>query len=136
MIEFMNILGLFGFIMVIIIVVYTYKKYNKKYKFIPNNEYPSSSKKGELLLFHVSWCPYSKDTLTKWTAYKTEYLNTQTDGNISFDEIDCDENPALAQSYNIDEYPTIIMIVNNKKYIYDAKFSRESFNQFIKTVLK
>ena len=37
MIEFMNILGLFGFIMVIIIVVYTYKKYNKKYKFIPNN---------------------------------------------------------------------------------------------------
>ena len=39
---------------------------------------------------------------------------------LSFVEIDCDDNPSLADKYNIDSYPTIILLKDDQKYIFDA----------------
>ena len=101
----------------------------------PNNEYIKSDKQGKLMLFYAAWCPYSKTTLKQWYAYKTQY-STSGEYSISFNEIDCDENPDLADKYTIDEYPTIILVVDEKKYIYDAQMNDETLTQFINTIMK
>ena len=132
----MNKLLLLGiFIIFIIVSVIVYQKYIKKMAYNPNNEYIKSDKKGQLMLFYAAWCPYSKTTLKQWYAYKEKY-STSGDYSISFSEIDCDENTNLADKYNIDEYPTIILLVDDKKYIYDAQMNDATLTHFINTIMK
>jgi len=132
----MNILILVGvFIIFVIISVVVYKNYLKKIDYNPNNEYVKSNKKGQLMLFYAAWCPHSKTTLNQWYVYKENYSKTG-DYSISFNEIDCDENTNLADKYSIDEYPTIILIVDEIKYIYDAQMNDETLTQFIDTIMK
>jgi len=132
----MNILILVGvFIIFVIISVVVYKNYLKKIDYNPNNEYIKSDKKGQLMLFYAAWCPHSKTTLKQWYAYKENYSKTG-EYSISFNEIDCDENTNLADKYSIDEYPTIILLVDDKKYIYDAQMNDETLTQFINTIMK
>jgi thioredoxin-like negative regulator of GroEL len=130
----MNVLLWTGlFIIFIIISVIVYKTYMKKIIYNPNNEFIKNNKKGELMLFYAAWCPYSQTTLKQWYTYKEKY-----DGeySIAFVEIDCDENTNLADSYNIDSYPTIILLVDGKKYIYDAQMNDATLTQFINTIMK
>jgi len=132
----MNILLLLGLLIIFIIILSVlYKKYIQKMDNNPNNEYVKSDKQGKLMLFYASWCPYSKTTLKQWYSYKETYAKTGT-YSIMFNEIDCDENTSLADRYNIDEYPTIILLVDDKKYIYDAKMNDATLTQFINTIMK
>lgn len=132
----MNILLLLGvFIIFIIISVFVYKNYLKKIDYNPNNEFIKSDKKGQLMLFYAAWCPHSKTTLNQWYVYKEKYAKTGK-YSMSFNEIDCDENTNLADKYNIDEYPTIILLVDDKKYIYDAQMNDATLTQFINTIMK
>ena len=121
------------FVIFIIIAYFVYKGYMKKIAYNPNSEYKQNSNLGELMLFYVDWCPYSQTTLKQWYTYKEKY-----DGpyNISFVEIDCDKNTNLADNYNIDSYPTIILLLNGKKYIFDAQMSDEVLTEFINTIMK
>jgi thioredoxin-like negative regulator of GroEL len=132
----MNILLLLGLLIIFIIIsVFVYKKYTKKMLYNPNNEYINNDKKGQLMLFYAAWCPHSKTTLKQWYAYKEKYSGT-SDYSVSFTEIDCDENTSLADKYNINEYPTIILLLDNKKYIYDAQMNDTTLTQFINTIMK
>ena len=130
----MNILLLIGILIIFIIIsVFLYKKIIKKIKYNPNNEYIKSNKKGELMLFYAAWCPYSQTTLKQWYTYKEKYNGNYS---ISFTEIDCDKNANLADKYNIDSYPTIILLLDGKKYIYDAQMNDSTLTQFINTIMK
>lgn len=114
-----------------------YTKYSKSdpTKFIANNEYKSkaSVKEGSLILFYVSWCPHSKKTMDQWNLKKQGYKNDLY--AINFTEIDCDKYTQTADKYNITEYPTIVLIKNDKKYIYDAEFDEKTFDMFINSVM-
>uniref|UniRef100_A0A6C0D370 Thioredoxin domain-containing protein n=1 Tax=viral metagenome TaxID=1070528 RepID=A0A6C0D370_9ZZZZ len=117
----------------IIVSVFLYNKIIKKLKYNPNNEYIPNNKVGELMLFYVDWCPYSQSTKKQWYTYKKKYKG---DYKISFVEIDCDKNTNLADTYKIDSYPTIILLVDGKKYIYDAQMNDATLTQFINTIMK
>ena len=121
------------FIIFIIIAYYSYNAYMKKKNNNPNSEYIKNDKLGELMLFYAAWCPYSQTTMKQLYTYKEKYKGPY---NISFSEIDCDENPTLADNYNIDSYPTIILLTNNKKYIFDAQMSDDTLTEFINTIMK
>lgn len=99
-------------------------------RFVPNKEYVPIEKKYECKLFYTTWCPHCKDTLKEWGAYK----NTRSD--LLFTIVDCDKDKEEADLYEIDSYPTILMLVNDKKYIFDANFSKEAMDKFVDTVLK
>ena len=130
----MNVLLLTGVLIIFIIIsVYVYKKFIQNINNNPNNEYIKSDKKGQLMLFYAAWCPYSQTTMKQWYTYKEKYTGPY---NISFSEIDCDENPTLADNYNIESYPTIVLLLNNKKYIFDAQMSDETLTEFINTIMK
>jgi thiol-disulfide isomerase/thioredoxin len=119
------------------IAYYMYTKYSviDPNKFIANNEYKSSGtlKEGSLILFYVSWCPHSKKTMDQWNIKKQGYKNDLY--SISFTEIDCDKYAQTADKYNITEYPTIILIKDDKKYVYDAEFDNKTFDLFINSVM-
>ena len=127
------IIGAILTISFIIIAVYLYKKNKKRIQTNPNNEFIKSDKTGEIMFFYASWCPYSQSSLKDWYKYKEKY-----DGKykISFTEIDCDENPNIADSYNVESYPTIILVFSGKKYIYDAQMNDETLTQFINTIMQ
>lgn len=99
----------------------------------PNNEFIKNDKTADLMLFYADWCPYSKSTLKNWYTYKEKYEGPY---KISFNEIDCDKNPTLSDNYNVESYPTIILLFNSKKYIFDAQMSDETLTQFINTIMK
>ena len=130
----MNVYLIIGlFIIFTIISFFVYKKYIKKITYNPNNEYIKNDKKGELMLFYADWCPHSQNTLKQWYTYKEKYTGNYS---ISFSEIDCDKHTNLADDYNIDSYPTIILLVDGKKYIYDAQMNDSTLTQFINTIMK
>jgi thiol-disulfide isomerase/thioredoxin len=129
----MNIFLMIGiFIIFIIISVVVYRQYNKKITSNPNNEYIQNNKVGQAMLFYAAWCPYSKTTLKKWYSYKENYKGKY---NISFVEIDCDKDVNLADKYNIESYPTIILLKDEKKYIFDAEMNDDTLTQFIDTIM-
>ena len=126
-----------GLIIFSSIAYYMYNKINTKdpTKFIANNEYKSADnvKEGSLILFYVSWCPHSKKTMDQWNLKKQGYKNDLY--AMTFTEIDCDKYTQMADKYNITEYPTIVLIKNDKKYIYDAEFDNKTFDLFINSVM-
>jgi len=123
-----------GFIIIAGIAYYVYvKKYKIDEKeFIPNSEYIKEPKKYECILFYTTWCPHCKKTLEEWDKYKLNHKNE----NNSFEVIDCDKRVDQAEFYEIDSYPTIIMLYKNKKYIFDSNFTEESMDKFVSTILK
>jgi thiol-disulfide isomerase/thioredoxin len=129
----MNILLIAGIaIIFIIITIFVYNQYVKQAAYNPNNEYKKSDKTAEIMLFYTAWCPYSQTTLKQWYTYKENYK-----GNfkLAFVEIDCDEQKSMADKYKIENYPTIILIYNDKNYIFDAEMNESTLTQFINTIM-
>lgn len=104
-------------------------KIDKK-QFVPNEEYVPATKRYECKLFYTTWCPHCKKTLKEWESYK----NTRPE--IVFTIVDCDKEKDQAELYQIDSYPTILMVVEDKKYIFDSNFSKDSMDKFVNTILK
>jgi hypothetical protein len=115
--------------------IYKSKKLDPN-RFIANDEYKTNSKDTEieLMLFSVDWCPHCLSTRKVWDAFKSTYKTDKF--VIVYTEIDCDKYANTADSYNITEYPTIILVKNDIKYIYDAEISSDSLELFINTVMK
>jgi thiol-disulfide isomerase/thioredoxin len=130
----MNVILIIGLIVIFMIISFVvYRQYKKKIISNPNNEYIKNDKLGQLMLFYASWCPYSKSTLKQWYSYKENYKGNY---NLSFVEIDCDKYTDLADNYNIDSYPTIILLKDDQKYIFDAEMNDATLTQFINTIMK
>lgn len=133
--EIVNIVWICISLVVIFGISYIiYKKYTTidTKKFVPNNEYIPKPKKYECLLFYTTWCPHCKKTLKDLETYKTSSPNE----NIIFTLVDCDKYPDQADYYQVDSYPTIIMVVDGKNYIFDSNFSKESMDKFVDMILK
>ena len=134
----MNYIIIFMLLISFIIIAYFFYIYYAKIdpnKFSPNNELKSIStiKEGSLILFYVTWCPHCKVALDKWKGIKQSYKNTNY--IITFSELDCDKFTNMADKYNITAYPTIILVKNDKKYIYDAELDSNALELFINTVM-
>jgi thioredoxin-like negative regulator of GroEL len=133
--EFVNIIfGIIGLLIFGGVAYYLYTR-NDKGDFVYNDEYRTvvRTKENSLILFYVTWCPYSQDALKTWNIIKNKYNNEKH--LIIFSEIDCDKESELANTYNIKEYPTIILVKDGKNYEYDANLSEDSLHLFINTVM-
>ena len=114
---------------------FIYNKNINKKKFIPNKEFESEDKtNGDLYFFFTEWCPYSKKSEKVWDEIKREY--TSDNLKLNFIKVDCDNNKKMASDFNIKEYPTIILVMNNKKYVYDANLEKLTLNKFLQAVVE
>lgn len=129
-------------------IYYVYIKYYSTkllelYK--PNNEkMPEWTKDNknevELLFFFASWCPHCKTAKPEWEKAKAEYNNNNVNGyNIIFSEVDCthpdSKTTSMMDKYNIEGFPTIILLKNNEVITYDAKVTYDHLSQFLKSAL-
>lgn len=111
------------------------KKDQERRNFIENSEHELYNKsEAELYLFSVDWCPHCKDTKLVWDKYTTSYESSKYE--ITFIEVDCDQRENLAKEFKIEEYPTIVMVKNGKKYYYDANIKKETLDKFIDTIME
>jgi thioredoxin-like negative regulator of GroEL len=133
----MNVWLIVGSIVSLIIISYlAYKYYFVKDPklFVPNDEFIENDRTScEILLFYVTWCPYCQDTMTVWNEYKNTY--DQTKYKVAFVENDCDVFPTIADSYNVENYPTIILVRDGKKYEFDATLTPDAMDKFINTIM-
>lgn len=138
------LLLLFIIIIFLSITYYYYKnfvqkKINSKYvdnkEFVNKNLENKESNEATLYLFYTTWCPYCKVSRPEWDKLKEKTGEVIKSSKIIFREIDCDKNPEIADKYNIDGYPTIKLIYNNKIYNYDAKPSVDTLEEFLNSVI-
>jgi C4-type Zn-finger protein len=135
----MNSLFIIGMVIIFGIIAYNlynnfYKKYNKN--FITNNEFKSNTTtEVVVILFYVKWCKYSESTKKLWDVIKVGDKYNNNKFNITFIEVDCDTTNSLIDEYKIKEYPTIILVKNDKKYIYDANLREDTFDLFVNTIM-
>ena len=69
----------------------------------------------ELNLFYTKWCKYSMEFMPMWNKLNS----VLKDEPIKLNTIDCDENKELCKQNNVNSFPTLILKVNNKTYIYN-----------------
>ena len=128
------------FLLLLIFGIISYYIYKSKQldpnRFIANDEFKADDglTEIELMLFSVDWCPHCLDTRKVWDSFKTTFIPVGF--IIVYTEIDCDKYANTADSYKITEYPTIILVKNDKKYIYDAEISNDTLELFINTAMK
>lgn len=106
----------------------------KTSKFVENDEFKkkNTSKYADLFLFYTNWCPHCKNTLKIWdTLYA---LEPEHNLKMNYIKVDCEKEKNLATSYDIKEYPTIILEKDGKKIVFDAELSEASFLKFMKAV--
>lgn len=105
-------------------------------KFIENGEFFKNKKiiNSELYLFYTNWCPHCKTALKTWKQLEND--STFDKYKINLFKINCDdkENKTIVKDFNITEYPTIVLLLNDKKYIYDTNLQKESLERFILAV--
>tara|TARA_B100000925_G_C21711967_1_gene347076 strand:- start:20 stop:439 length:420 start_codon:yes stop_codon:yes gene_type:complete len=112
---------------------YLYNKKTDGKKFIPNKEFQLEDKtNGDLYFFYTEWCPYSKKSEKVWDAIRRSYSSENL--KLNFLKVDCDTNKKKASDFNIKEYPTIILVINEKKYVYDADLNELTLYKFLEAV--
>jgi thiol-disulfide isomerase/thioredoxin len=99
-----------------------------------------NSNEVEILFFFANWCPHCRTAKPEWEKAKTEYNNNTIDGyKIIFVEVDCttpdSKTTSMMDTYNVEGYPTIILLKNNEVITYDAKVTYDHLVEFLKSAL-
>ena len=82
--------------------------------------------------FYTTWCPYCKKSMVEWEKFKKEWNQKTYQGyTLQFHEVDCDIQEALANKYNVTQYPTIKLIKNGTIIDFDAKPTISSLTSFL-----
>jgi len=97
---------------------------------------PKKTKTGDktidLYYFYTAWCPYCKKAFQEWNKFKAEWNQKVYEGyTIQFHEVDCDIQEALADKYEVTQYPTIKMIKDDMVIHFDAKPTIHSLTAFL-----
>lgn len=143
-----TIIAILFLLLLTFIIYYVYTKYYSTkllelYK--PNNEKvplwaDDNSNEAEIMFFFANWCPHCKTAKPEWEKAKSEYNNNTINGyKIIFVEIDC-SNPdskttSLMDKYNVEGFPTVVLIKNKEVITYDAKVTYDHLSEFLKTSL-
>jgi hypothetical protein len=86
----------------------------------------------EIIFFFTTWCPYCKKFLPAWKDFSAKWNGKTKNGyQIIMTEVDCDQEEAVANRFNVTGYPTIKCVKDGKTTDFDAKPTPEALNQFL-----
>jgi thiol-disulfide isomerase/thioredoxin len=96
----------------------------------------SSAPTAEIYLFKTDWCPHCKRAVPIFNSVKNKHQDTLVNGHrVIFRIVDCDTDPATAEKFNIEGYPTIKLVKGTEVIEFDAKPEEETIIQFMNTVI-
>ena len=100
--------------------------------FLLRKKKTTTNQYADFYYFYTTWCPYCKKSMVEWKKFKQEWSQKTYQGyTLQFHEVDCDIQEALANKYNITQYPTIKLIKNGTIIEFDAKPTISSLTSFL-----
>ena len=116
---------------------------SKRYSDVANTDPTSTGNGGDVTIYFFSadWCPHCKTALPEWQNFSQNYNGKEVNGYvINCVNINCTDNTDVnveeyIQKYNIEGYPTIKMIKDNKIIDFDAKVTNTALNSFVKNMV-
>jgi thiol-disulfide isomerase/thioredoxin len=116
---------------------------SKKYSDVANTDPTSTGNGGDVTIYFFSadWCPHCKTALPEWQNFSQNYNGKEVNGYvIKCVNINCTDNTdadvqEYIQKYNIEGYPTIKMVKDNKVIDFDAKVTNSALNSFVKNMV-
>ena len=87
-----------------------------------------------VLLLYASWCGHCQRFKPIYIELANEYKNKNL--SISFFAIEASSNQQAADDFNVDQYPTMYVIINQTRYIYPYSYTKDAFNSYINKKLK
>lgn len=96
-------------------------------------------------IYTVDWCPHCTKAKPEWKGFSDKY-NDKVINNyvIKCSEQNCTESPipeinneinTIIEKNNIESYPTVIMLKDNKRYDFDAKITTENLSKFVNSIV-
>ena len=82
-----------------------------------------------ILLLYASWCGHCKIFKPIYIELANEYKNKNL--SISFFAIEASSNQQAADDFNVDQFPTMYIIINQTRHLYTYSYNKESFNSYI-----
>ena len=79
-----------------------------------------------LYLFKADWCGHCKNFMPIWKD-----LQKSVGNKINFNTFDADKNKNEIKEFNIQGFPTLILIKNNTKIEYEGERDVKSITDFI-----
>ena len=94
----------------------------------------------EIMLFYVDWCPHCKTAKPEWSSAMEAMDGKVINGfKVQFTEVNCtDESPEvqeMVEKFKIEGYPTIKLIKGDQVIDFEAKPTKDTITQFLKTAL-
>lgn len=141
--HYKMLLFLSVFILFVIVAYFTYKRF---YSTIEQNKFKNvananrRNKEVNILFFHVDWCPHCRTAQPEWDKFTSQMNGKEVNGYvINCVDMDCtnDKDSSIASAinqYNIESYPTIKMLKDEKVIEFQSKITTETLNKFITTM--
>ena len=124
-------LGVAAVTVLLIAFAFVLVRYNTK-KQASEEEDDDGERTCEIFYFYTTWCPICKKVRPEWDKFAGQWNGKTRDGaTILTNEVDCDQNEALANKYNVKGYPTVICVMNNKITELEANPTAETLNHFL-----
>ena len=85
----------------------------------------------KLYFFFAEWCGYCKKFKPEW-----EKLKSESNLGVQLEEVDCSDNnnvPSLAKEYNVNGFPTLILVNGDNKITYQGARTANDLVNFIKS---
>lgn len=116
----------------------------KKYKMLESFDVANDSdKQGNsciIYFFHADWCPHCKKALPEWESFKQTNNGKMINGyKLNCVDVNCtNEDDANTTQYinkfNVEGYPTIKMLKDNKVIDFESRITTSSLNSFLDTM--
>jgi len=147
----------FLLIMILIFIcVYIYYEYvDKKTTFSSSNEFidkgdmaDTSKNNPVLFYFYADWCPHCQKLKDNGVHQHIIKLDGTTYGDndeitLTVKDLECNkegedggEAQKYMKEYNVDGFPTVMLVSNGEIFEFEAKIDKKNINSFINTVLK
>lgn len=91
-------------------------------------------KNGETIvaLFYAEWCGYCKKFKPVFHRAKRDI--EKTNKKVKLVAVDCDVNKELSKQYEVNGYPTVILIKNGEETVLEAERNYEGFMNQLKSL--
>jgi len=124
-----------GMVLLFLFIAFAVIFYRYKMKQTTEEEEDDGEKTCEIFYFYTTWCPICKKVRPQWDKFASQWNGKTRDGTtIVCNEVDCDQNEALANKYLIKAYPTVICVMNGKKTELEANPTVETLNHFLDSI--
>jgi hypothetical protein len=106
---------------------------------------PSDGRPATVYYFYADWCSVCTESQPVWdrfvAAMDGRAVNGYRVGCVTVDVTDADNkrngvNEALAQQYNLDSFPTVKIVVNNKVVMMNASVADDTLRSFVENCTK